>query len=108
MLLLVLSMVAIENLPQGAKVGTSSLRRKAQLLKYRPDLTISDLRGNLDTRLSKMDTERLRCYFVGSSRTKAVRLARSITQVLPNDICLPAVGQGALAIEARTNDARSM
>lgn len=94
----------IDNLPQGAKVGTSSLRRKAQLLKYRPDLTISDLRGNLDTRLKKMDTEGLDAIILAVAGLKRLGWQDLITQILPKDICLPAVGQGALAIEARTDD----
>ncbi|MBC8014447.1 MAG: hydroxymethylbilane synthase [Sporomusaceae bacterium] len=95
---------SIDNLPQGAKVGTSSLRRKAQLLKYRPDLTISDLRGNLDTRLKKMDTEELDAIILAVAGLKRLGWQDLITQILPKDICLPAVGQGALAIEARTDD----
>jgi len=95
---------AIDNLPQGAKVGTSSLRRKAQLLKYRPDLRICDLRGNLDTRLKKMETEGLDAIILAVSGLKRLGWHDLITQILPNDICLPAVGQGALALEARKND----
>jgi hydroxymethylbilane synthase len=94
----------IDNLPQGAKVGTSSLRRKAQLLKYRPDLKISDLRGNLDTRLKKMDTEELDAIILAVAGLKRLGWQDLITQVLPSDICLPAVGQGALAIEACIDD----
>jgi len=94
----------IDNLPQGAKVGTSSLRRKAQLLKYRPDLRISDLRGNLDTRLKKMDTEGLDAIILAVAGLKRLGWQDLITQILPYNICLPAVGQGALALEARTND----
>ncbi len=94
----------IDNLPQGAKVGTSSLRRKAQLLKYRPDLKISDLRGNLDTRLKKMETEKLDAIILAVAGLKRLGWQDLITQVLPNHICLPAVGQGALALEARAND----
>ena len=94
----------VENLPQGAKLGTSSLRRKAQLLKYRPDLTICDLRGNLDTRLKKLDTGDLDAIILAVAGLKRLGWQEQITQVLPNDICLPAVGQGALAIEARSND----
>jgi len=95
---------AIDNLPNGAKVGTSSLRRKAQLLKYRPDLEISDLRGNLDTRLKKMDTEGLDAIILAVAGLKRLGWQNLITQILPYDICLPAVGQGALALEARAND----
>lgn len=94
----------IENLPYGAKVGTSSLRRKAQFLQYRPDLRISDLRGNLDTRLKKMDTEGLDAIILAVAGLKRLGWQDLITQVLPKDICLPAVGQGALAIEARIDD----
>jgi len=94
----------IDNLPQGAKIGTSSLRRRAQLLKYRPDLVISDLRGNLDTRLKKMTTEDLDGIILAAAGLKRLGWQHLITQILPNDICLPAVGQGALALEARTDD----
>lgn len=94
----------VENLPQGAKVGTSSLRRKAQLLKYRPDLVIHDLRGNLDTRLKKLDTGDLDGILLAVAGLKRLGWQERITQVLPNEICLPAVGQGALAIEARSDD----
>lgn len=95
---------SVENLPQGAKVGTSSLRRKAQLLKFRPDLTIHDLRGNLDTRLQKLDTGDLDAILLAVAGLKRLGWQDRITQVLPSEICLPAVGQGALAIEARCND----
>ena len=94
----------IDNLPDGAKVGTSSLRRKAQLLKYRPDLNISDLRGNLDTRLKKMETEGLDAIILAAAGLKRLGWEDLITQILTYDICLPAVGQGALALEARTDD----
>ena len=76
----------IDNLPQGAKVGTSSLRRKAQLLKYRPDLRISDLRGNLDTRLKKMETENLDAIILAVAGLKRLGWQELITQVLPSDI----------------------
>lgn len=95
----------VENLPYGAKVGTSSLRRKAQLLKYRPDLIIHDLRGNLDTRLQKLDTGDLDAILLAVAGLKRLGWQDRITQVLSSEICLPAVGQGALAIEARSNDA---
>lgn len=95
----------IEHLPQGAKVGTSSLRRKAQLLQYRPDLEIIDLRGNLDTRLKKLETNTLDGILLAVAGLKRLGWEAQITQVIPSDICLPAVGQGALAIEARADDA---
>lgn len=95
----------IEHLPQGAKVGTSSLRRKAQLLQYRPDLEIIDLRGNLDTRLKKLETNTLDAILLAVAGLKRLGWESHITQAIPAHICLPAVGQGALAIEARANDA---
>lgn len=94
----------IDKLPPGAKVGTSSLRRRAQLLHYRPDLAISDLRGNLDTRLKKLETHDLDAIVLAVAGLKRLEWDSHITQVLPREICLPAVGQGALAIEARAND----
>ena len=97
---------SIDNLPQGAKVGTSSLRRKAQLLKYRPDLKISDVRGNVDTRLKKLETEGLDAIILAVAGLKRLGWQDRITQILPYDICLPAVGQGALALEARANDSQ--
>jgi len=95
----------VDNLPQGARVGTSSLRRKAQLLKYRPDLKIGDLRGNLDTRLKKLENGEFDGIILAVAGLKRLGWQEKITQVLPQDICLPAVGQGALAIEARSDDA---
>lgn len=94
----------IDNLPRGAKVGTSSLRRKAQLLNYRPDLEIADLRGNLDTRLSKLANHTFDAILLAVAGLKRLGWDEHITQVIPKEICLPAVGQGALAIEARSND----
>ncbi len=94
----------IDHLPQGAKVGTSSLRRKAQLLAYRPDLMICDLRGNLDTRLKKMETEGLDAILLAVAGLNRLGWQELITEIIPNNICLPAVGQGALALEARAND----
>ena len=98
----------LDNLPINAKVGTSSLRRKAQLLNARPDLTIVDLRGNLDTRLKKLTTEKLDAILLAVAGLRRLGWDEHITQVLPQTICLPAVGQGALAIEARANDAETL
>ena len=91
-------------LPQGAKVGTSSLRRKAQLLHVRPDLDICDLRGNVNTRLKKLETENFAAIVLAAAGLKRLGLADLITDIILPEICLPAVGQGALAIEARAND----
>ena len=98
----------LDKLPVNAKVGTSSLRRKAQLLNVRPDLTIVDLRGNLDTRLKKLTTEKLDAILLAVAGLRRLGWAQHITQVLPQSTCLPAVGQGALAIEARENDVETL
>lgn len=92
-------------LPQGAHVGTSSLRRRAQLLWHRPDLTISDLRGNLDTRLGKLDRGEFDAIVLAVAGLERLGWQERISEVLPVEICLPAVGQGALALEARADDA---
>ncbi len=96
----------LDNLPRGARVGTSSLRRKAQLLAYRPDLVIADLRGNLDTRLAKLASQELDAIVLAVAGLARLGWQDRITQILPREICLPAVGQGALAIETRAGDAR--
>lgn len=98
----------LDNLPVNAKVGTSSLRRKAQLLHVRPDLTIVDLRGNLDTRLKKLAAEQLDAIVLAVAGLKRLGWDEHITQVLPQAVCLPAVGQGALALEARANDVQTL
>lgn len=95
---------SFEELPQGAKVGTSSLRRKAQLLHVRPDLHIEDLRGNVNTRLRKMEEENFDGVILACAGLKRLGFEERIRQVLPQSICLPAVGQGALAIECRESD----
>ena len=95
---------SFEELPHGAKVGTSSLRRKAQLLHVRPDLHIEDLRGNVNTRLRKMEEENFDGVILACAGLKRLGFEERIRQVLPQSICLPAVGQGALAIECRESD----
>lgn len=96
----------IDRLPDGARVGTSSLRRRAQLLHYRPDLDITELRGNLDTRLAKLVSAELDAILLAVAGLRRLGWDERITQVLPREICLPAVGQGALAVETRADDAR--
>jgi hydroxymethylbilane synthase len=96
----------LANLPRGARVGTSSLRRKAQLLAARPDLAIADLRGNLDTRLAKLASHELDAIVLAVAGLARLGWQDRITEILPREICLPAVGQGALAIEARAGDDR--
>ena len=92
------------DLPQGAKVGTSSLRRKCQILKQRPDLEIIDLRGNVGTRLSKLDAGLYDAIILASAGLKRLGLSERIRHTLPASVSLPAVGQGALGLECREND----
>ncbi len=92
------------DLPQGAKVGTSSLRRKCQILKQRPDLEIIDLRGNVGTRLSKLDAGLYDAIILASAGLKRLGLSDRIRHTLPASVSLPAVGQGALGLECREND----
>ena len=93
-----------EDLPKGAKVGTSSLRRKAQLLHARPDLNIQDLRGNVNTRLRKLEEENFDAIVLAVAGLTRLGFKDRIAEVMPREIMLPAVGQGALAIEARAED----
>jgi hydroxymethylbilane synthase len=95
---------SLEELPKGARVGTSSLRRSAQLLNKRPDLSIEPLRGNLDTRLKKLSTTDLDAIVLAAAGLRRLGLADRICATIDADIMLPAVGQGALCIESRTND----
>ena len=92
------------DLKHGAVVGTSSLRRAAQLRHVRPDIIIEPLRGNLNTRLKKLHTENLDAIVLAAAGVKRLNLQAHITQYLDADIMLPAVGQGALCIETRQND----
>ena len=91
-------------LPKGAKIGTSSLRRKAQLLSVRPDLQICDLRGNVNTRLDKLAQGKFDAVILAAAGLERLGFSDKITEILPKEICIPAVGQGALAIETRADD----
>ena len=95
----------IDELPEGAVVGTSSLRRQCQLKAYRPDLQIKTLRGNVGTRLGKLDAGEYDAIILATSGLQRIELDARIRGELDIDVCLPAVGQGALAIECRDNDA---
>lgn len=95
---------SIDELPEGAIVGTSSLRRKAQLLHYRKDLIIRDLRGNVQTRLSKLDTGDYDAIILASAGLIRLELQDRIAQFIPIEISLPAVGQGIVVIEAIEDD----
>ncbi len=94
-------------LPKGAIVGTSSLRRRCQLLALRPDLDIRDLRGNVGTRLSKLDNGDYAAIVLASAGLKRLGLASRIRHSIDIQCSLPAVGQGALGIETRLNDAQT-
>ena len=98
---------SLAELPQGAVVGTSSLRRKAQLLHARPDLEVRDLRGNVNTRLKKLDAGEYDAAVLAVAGLRRLGFGGRITEVLPKSMILPAVGQGALAIEAREDDAET-
>lgn len=95
---------SIEELPEGSVLGTSSLRRRAQLLARRPDLKIVDLRGNVDTRLKKLDEGQMDAIILAAAGLTRLGHADRIKEIIPQSYCLPAVGQGALAIECRTNN----
>jgi hydroxymethylbilane synthase len=90
--------------PMGAKIGTSSMRRKAQLLAFRKDLTIVPLRGNVDTRLRKLRDENLDGIILAYAGVKRMGFTDRVRQVLPLDIMVPPCGQGAIGIETRIND----
>ncbi|MDN5566961.1 MAG: hydroxymethylbilane synthase [Psychrobacter sp.] len=94
----------IDELPQGAVVGTASLRRQCQIKAYRPDLQIKTLRGNVGTRLGKLDAGEYDAIILATSGLQRIELDARIRSELDIDTCLPAVGQGALAIECRADD----
>jgi hydroxymethylbilane synthase len=96
-----------EDLPTGATVGTSSLRRKAQLLNRRSDLKIVDLRGNVETRLRKLREQNLDAIVLAQAGLTRLGLADSITEILDPSWMLPAVGQGAIGLEIREDDANT-
>jgi hydroxymethylbilane synthase len=91
-------------LPKGAKIGTASLRRQAQLLRQRPDLTVVPIRGNVDTRLRKLDSGEVDAMVLALCGLERLGKAEHVTQILSREVMLPAVGQGALAIECRAED----
>lgn len=94
----------LRHLPPGSRIGTSSLRRQAQLRHYRPDLEAVNLRGNVDTRLKKLDAGEFDAIVLAMAGVNRLGAANRVTQVLGADIMLPAVGQGALGIETRAAD----
>jgi hydroxymethylbilane synthase len=94
----------LASLRQGARVGTGSLRRQAQLLHLRPDLDIRDLRGNVDTRLRKVESGEYEAIMLSKAGLDRLGLSQRISEVLAPDVCMPAVGQGAIAVECRLKD----
>lgn len=99
---------SIDELPQGAVVGTASLRRQCQIKAYRPDLQIKTLRGNVGTRLGKLDAGEYDAIILATSGLQRIEHDARIRSELDIEACLPAVGQGALAIECREDDAEIM
>lgn len=96
--------VKFKDLPKGAIVGTSSLRRSAQLLQVRPDLEIKWIRGNVDTRLKKLETEDFDAIILAAAGLNRLGLNEVVTEYLEPTICIPAVAQGILGIECREDD----
>ena len=96
--------IKIEFMPKGAKIGTGSLRRGAQIQAMLPDVTIVPLRGNIDTRLKKIETENLTGVILAAAGMKRLGYAENIVQYLPIELMLPAVGQGALGLQIRKAD----
>ena len=96
--------IKLDDLPKGAKIGTGSLRRMSQLLYYRPDLNLVPLRGNLETRLKKLETEGLDAIILAAAGLIRLGWNDCITEIIPPEILLPAMGQGAVGIETRKND----
>lgn len=94
----------LASLPSGARVGTSSLRRQAQLLALRPDLRLLSVRGNVDTRLAKLAGGQVDALILAAAGLERLGYGRQIRELLPPSLILPAVGQGALAIECRQDD----
>jgi hydroxymethylbilane synthase len=94
----------LNDLPQGARVGTSSLRRSCQLKNARPDLKLESIRGNIDSRIRKIETEGFDAVVLAAAGLTRMGWEDRISTLVPEDVCIPAVGQGALGIECREND----
>src|SRR5919109_4125026 len=99
--------LTLATLPEKAVIGTSSLRRRAQLLHWRPDLEIVPIRGNVDTRLRKLETDGLDGIVVAAAGLVRMGWEARICDIIPPEICLPAVGQGALGVEMRNDDGQA-
>jgi hydroxymethylbilane synthase len=99
---------SLHDLPKGACVGTSSLRRQCQLRTYRPDLNISDLRGNVGTRLAKLDEDVFDAIILAAAGVKRLGLENNIKEYLEVEYLIPAIGQGAIGVEMRISDDRTL
>ena len=97
---------SIDDLPKGARVATGSLRRKSQLLHYRPDLQIFEIRGNVPTRIKKLEESNLDAMILAFAGVHRLGLDSYIKQIIPFETMLPAVGQGAMAVEIRSDDVK--
>lgn len=95
---------SLDALPQGASIGTTSLRRQSQLLAIRPDLQVMPLRGNIHTRLAKLESDEFDAIILAVAGLERMDMGHKITQILSEDSMLPACGQGALGIECRSDD----
>jgi len=96
--------ISLEKLRNGARIGTSSLRRQAQMLYARPDFQVSILRGNVDTRLRKLDAGEYDAILLAAAGLRRLGLEQRITEFLSYEVCLPAISQGALGLEGRADD----
>lgn len=99
---------SLDALPHGARVGTSSLRRQCQLRQHRPDLLIHDLRGNVNSRLDKLDRGDFDAIILAAAGLLRLKFGQRITQTLETGVMLPAVGQGAVGIECRSDDTETL
>lgn len=93
-----------KDLPHGARIGTSALRRKSQLLHLRPDLQMVDIRGNVETRIRKLTEDNLDAVILAAAGMKRLGFEKQISEYLPVDVSIPAIGQGALGLESRIDD----
>ncbi len=98
---------SLDDLPEGAQVGSASLRRQCQLRHYRPDLRFGLLRGNVETRLRKLDEGQYDAIILACAGLKRLGLGARIRAVLPPQVCLPAIGQGVIGLECRRDDKRT-
>ncbi|MGB1580844.1 MAG: hydroxymethylbilane synthase, partial [Nevskiales bacterium] len=95
---------SVDDLPEGARLGTASLRRQSQLLNRRPDLQVGLLRGNVQTRLGKLDDDEFDAIILACAGLRRLKLEERIRCTLPAELSLPAIGQGAMGIECRSDD----